>query len=127
MPRGTGDRRWRDRGRSIDHSLGGYRHRADLYRRLPVDVPAVPGPGGLTQVAEETQPKIEVRDLHYSVGDLEILKGITLSIAPAEILCIMGLSGGGKSTLIRNIAGLARPSSGEIVIDGVETAHLVED
>jgi len=77
--------------------------------------------------AATTEPRIRVKDLHYTVGDREILKGITLDIAPAEILCVMGLSGGGKSTLIRNIAGLAKPTSGEIFIDGLETSKLSEE
>jgi energy-coupling factor transporter ATP-binding protein EcfA2 len=79
------------------------------------------------EVNFDAPPKIEVRDLHFAVGDREILKGITLSIAPAEILCVMGVSGGGKSTLIRNIAGLIRPTQGEILIDGEETSRLAED
>ena len=81
----------------------------------------------MSEVPRDLEPKIRVQDLHYSVGDREILKGITLDIAPAEILCVMGLSGGGKSTLIRNIAGLAKPSGGDILIDGTAIAHLSED
>ncbi|MBC8141685.1 MAG: ATP-binding cassette domain-containing protein [Armatimonadetes bacterium] len=76
---------------------------------------------------EATSAKIEVHDLHYSVADLEILKGISVSIAPAEILCVMGLSGSGKSTLIRNIAGLVQPSAGEVRIDGTKTSGLTEE
>ena len=75
----------------------------------------------------DAKPKIEVRDLHFAVGDYEILKGLTLSVVPGEILCVMGVSGGGKSTLIRNIAGLIRPTGGEILIDGAETSHMSED
>ncbi len=75
----------------------------------------------------DAAPKIDIRDLHFAVGDREILKGITLSLAPAEILCVMGVSGGGKSTLIRNIAGLIRPTGGEIFIDDMEMSHLSED
>ncbi len=73
------------------------------------------------------RPKIDVRDLHYAVDDREILTGITLAIEKGEILCVMGLSGGGKSTLIRNIAGLAKPSGGEIWIDDIEISRLSED
>jgi len=73
-----------------------------------------------------TRPKIDIRDLHFEVDGREILKGITLSIQPGEILCVMGLSGSGKSTLTRCIAGLIRPSKGEIWIDGDEITHLQE-
>jgi len=73
------------------------------------------------------RPKIDVRDLHYSVDEREILSGITCAIEAGEILCVMGLSGGGKSTLIRNIAGLSKPSGGEIWIDDIEISRLSED
>jgi ABC-type transport system involved in resistance to organic solvents, ATPase component len=73
------------------------------------------------------RPKIDIRDLHFSVEDREILKGITLSIAPGEVLCVMGLSGSGKSTLLRNLAGLVKPTRGEIYIDGQEISRLSED
>ena len=73
------------------------------------------------------KPRISVRDLHFAVDDREILKGITLDVQPGEILCVMGLSGSGKSTLTRCIAGLVRPTSGEIWIDDDEISHLTED
>jgi len=73
------------------------------------------------------QPKIDIQDLHYSVDEREILKGITLGVRTGEVLCVMGLSGGGKSTLLRCIAGLARPTSGEIHICGDEISKMSED
>ena len=71
-------------------------------------------------------PKIEVHDLQFGVDGHEILRGITLSIAPGEILCVMGLSGSGKSTLIRNIAGLVQPTGGDIFIDGAKISGMKE-
>ncbi|WP_395088431.1 ABC transporter ATP-binding protein [Armatimonas sp.] len=50
----------------------------------------------------------------------EILGGITLDVAPGEILCVMGLSGAGKSTILRCIAGLVSATSGQLLIDGVD-------
>lgn len=74
------------------------------------------------------KPKIDIRDLHYATDDgREILRGITSSLRTGEILCVMGLSGSGKSTLIRCIAGLVKPSAGEIWIDDEEIAQLDED
>ena len=74
------------------------------------------------------KPKIDVRDLHYATDDgREILSGISFSLYPGEILCVMGLSGGGKSTLLRCIAGLIKPSAGEIWIDDVEITRLTEE
>lgn len=74
------------------------------------------------------KPKIDIRDLRFATDDgREILKGISLSMHPGEILCVMGLSGSGKSTLIRCLAGLVKPSSGEIWIDDDEISRMSED
>ncbi|MEI6432463.1 MAG: ABC transporter ATP-binding protein [bacterium] len=72
-------------------------------------------------------PKIRVQDVHFAVDELEILKGISLEIAPGEILCVMGLSGAGKSTLTRCIAGLIRPTRGNILIDDDDISRMTED
>jgi phospholipid/cholesterol/gamma-HCH transport system ATP-binding protein len=72
-------------------------------------------------------PKIDVRDIHFAVEDREILRGITVAVRPGEILCVMGLSGSGKSTLTRCIAGLVRPTQGEILIDGEDIVPMTED
>ncbi|MDX1931005.1 MAG: ABC transporter ATP-binding protein [Capsulimonadales bacterium] len=74
----------------------------------------------------ETSAKISIRDLHYSVDGFDILKGITLDIEPGEILCVMGLSGSGKSTLTRCIAGLIKPTQGELRIDGEDIVPMTE-
>ncbi len=74
------------------------------------------------------KPKIDVRDLHYATDDgREILSGLSFCLYPGEILCVMGVSGGGKSTLLRCMAGLIKPSAGEIWIDDVEITRLDED
>nr|WP_321498573.1 amino acid ABC transporter ATP-binding protein [uncultured Methanolobus sp.] len=61
---------------------------------------------------------IEIKDLHKSFGDLEVLKGITIDIKESEVVCVIGPSGSGKSTFLRCINLLEMPSSGEISIDG---------
>jgi phospholipid/cholesterol/gamma-HCH transport system ATP-binding protein len=70
--------------------------------------------------------KIVLRDVRFAVDDREILKGITLDIQPREVLCVMGLSGSGKSTLTRCIAGLIRPTGGQILIDGKDITQMSE-
>ena len=62
---------------------------------------------------------IKITNLKKSFGDLEVLKGINLSIAAGEVVVILGASGGGKSTLLRCINRLEEPTSGEIQLDGV--------
>ncbi|WP_181706915.1 ABC transporter ATP-binding protein [Chthonobacter rhizosphaerae] len=50
------------------------------------------------------------------------LKGVSLDVAPGEIVCLLGHSGCGKTTLLRIVAGLEQPSSGRVSIDGMEMA-----
>jgi polar amino acid transport system ATP-binding protein len=59
---------------------------------------------------------IEVRGLHKSFGELEVLKGIDFAVARGEVVCVIGPSGSGKSTLLRCIKLLEQPSSGKVLI-----------
>jgi polar amino acid transport system ATP-binding protein len=61
---------------------------------------------------------IEVRDLHKSFGDLEVLKGIDFHVDRGEVVCVIGPSGSGKSTLLRCVNRLEEPTSGRILIEG---------
>ncbi len=63
---------------------------------------------------------LRVEDLHKSFGDLEVLKGVTLSAKRGDVIAIIGGSGSGKSTLLRCINFLETPSSGRIIIGGEE-------
>ena len=67
-----------------------------------------------------TEPAIEVRDLHKSFGELEVLRGIDFSVDVGEVVCVIGPSGSGKSTLLRCVNRLEEPTSGQIVIEGVD-------
>src|SRR2546429_2777218 len=57
---------------------------------------------------------------------IEILKGISFQILSGEFVSIVGPSGSGKSTLLGIIAGLDNPTSGQVLIDGVDIAHMSE-
>jgi polar amino acid transport system ATP-binding protein len=63
---------------------------------------------------------IEVRDLHKSFGDLEVLRGVDFRVEQGEVVCVIGPSGSGKSTLLRCINLLEQPTSGQIVVGGVD-------
>jgi putative ABC transport system ATP-binding protein len=59
--------------------------------------------------------------------DLTILKGIDLAVAPGESIAILGPSGSGKSTLLGLLAGLDRPSTGSVLLDGRPLERMGED
>lgn len=63
---------------------------------------------------------INIKNLHKSFGDLEVLKGIDLSIEAGQVVCIIGPSGSGKSTVLRCINRLEELTSGQIVVDGYD-------
>lgn len=65
-----------------------------------------------------TADKIIVEDITKSFGNVEALKGASLSIKAGEITAIVGDNGAGKSTLVKCLTGLYQPDSGEIRIDG---------
>ena len=62
--------------------------------------------------------KVEIKGLHKSFGDNEVLKGIDCEIEAGEVVCIIGASGSGKSTFLRCINCLEDPTSGTVVVDG---------
>jgi len=61
---------------------------------------------------------IEVRDIWKSFGELEVLKGVNLTVNKGEIVAIVGKSGAGKTTLLQIIGTLDRPTKGEILVNG---------
>lgn len=61
---------------------------------------------------------IEIRNLRFSYGQTEILKGVDLSIRESEFVGIIGPNGSGKSTLIKNLSGFLEPDEGEIYVAG---------
>jgi len=69
---------------------------------------------------------IEVRDLKKRFGPLPVLQGATFSIEKGEAVCIIGVSGGGKSVLLKHLVGLLTPDSGEVLIEGRNIAGLNE-
>ena len=62
---------------------------------------------------------ISVRNLKKSFGSVEVLKGVNLDIEEKEVVVIIGPSGSGKSTLLRCLNYLEKPTSGEIMVDGM--------
>ncbi|HLV54704.1 MAG TPA: amino acid ABC transporter ATP-binding protein, partial [Actinotalea caeni] len=77
-----------------------------------------PTPSGIEPRADA--PAIEIIDLHKSFGDHEVLKGISLTVQTGEVVCVIGPSGSGKSTLLRSVNLLEEPTSGTILVEGVD-------
>ncbi|HOG25779.1 MAG: ABC transporter ATP-binding protein [Bacteroidales bacterium] len=62
-----------------------------------------------------------------SFGSVQVLKGVSLEVAPAEVVCITGASGAGKTTLLQILGTLSRPDSGEVWINGTPVCELKKD
>jgi len=70
---------------------------------------------------------IEFRDLHKSFGPQPVLAGLSLKIADAETLVIIGYSGTGKSVALKHIVGLLQPDAGDVIVDGQAVSTLDRD
>ncbi|MGH3728296.1 MAG: amino acid ABC transporter ATP-binding protein [Micromonosporaceae bacterium] len=66
---------------------------------------------------------VEVEGLHKAFGRLHVLKGIDLTVAQRDVVCVIGPSGSGKSTLLRCVNMLERPSRGKVRVNGVDLTH----
>ena len=67
---------------------------------------------------------IRVTDIHKRFGTLEVLKGVSLDVAPGEVVSIVGASGAGKTTLLQIMGTLSRPDSGRVEIGGEDVSSL---
>lgn len=70
---------------------------------------------------------IQLIDLRKSYGDVEVLKGINLSVEKGEVICIIGGSGSGKSTMLRCINFLEKYNSGEVLVNGRLIGYGTDD
>jgi putative ABC transport system ATP-binding protein len=70
---------------------------------------------------------LELRDVEYTYRRNVALRGVTLAIAPGEVVAITGASGGGKSTLLHCAAGILQPDSGTVTVDGQDLSALTEE
>ena len=73
---------------------------------------------GMTGGTGTDDVMIEVTDLRKSYGNVEVIKGVDLTVHRGEVICIIGPSGAGKSTLLRCLNGLEHATSGRIVVNG---------
>ncbi|MDI1297595.1 ABC transporter ATP-binding protein [Methylotenera sp.] len=69
------------------------------------------------------KPAIQINGIHKSFGSLQALKGVDLTIAQGEFFALLGPNGAGKSTLISILAGLIKPSAGNISVMGFDVVN----
>src|SRR6266568_1849328 len=93
------------------------RHRGD-------DVADRPGTARRGGPVSQGGALLEVRDLTAHHGQLQALSGVSLSVFSGDVYAMIGANGAGKSTLLRAIAGLHKPTSGSILLDGADMARL---
>jgi heme exporter protein A len=72
------------------------------------------------------EPMIRIRELVKTFGPRRALRGINLDVAAGQCLVVVGPNGAGKTTLLRVLATLARPTSGQVIIDGLDLAHQAD-
>ena len=103
---------------SIDEDLANLKD-YELFMALPVHSDHAPP---LLQAPKT----VELRDIRftYTGSELEVIRGISLTIRQGQHIAIVGENGAGKSTLIRILAGLYRPDSGQVMLDGVDLAAV---
>jgi branched-chain amino acid transport system ATP-binding protein len=68
--------------------------------------------------------RLEITDVFTAYGRADVLDGVTLTVEPGRITCLLGANGSGKTTLIRSILGLTPPRAGRITFEGVDITRL---
>jgi phospholipid/cholesterol/gamma-HCH transport system ATP-binding protein len=82
---------------------------------------------GMDTNRNESQAKIEIRDLTMAYGSFVVMRDINVRVRPGEVFIIMGGSGCGKSTLLKHLIGLIPTARGDILYDGKSFVHATED
>jgi branched-chain amino acid transport system ATP-binding protein len=67
---------------------------------------------------------LRLEKLHFSYGDLKVLWDVDLHVKQGEIVTVVGANGAGKSTILKNISRLVKPSSGQVTFDGQDLSRL---
>jgi len=70
---------------------------------------------------------LEIRDLNVHYGGIHALKGVSLRVEDGEIVTLIGANGAGKSTTLRTVSGLKKPTSGHVLVDGTDIEEGIDD
>jgi branched-chain amino acid transport system permease protein len=91
---------------------------------VPVAEPTgAPSPPPEDRSRADATPALEVRGLVKSFGAMPVIRGIDLTIARGEVVCLIGPNGAGKTTLLNLVAGDLAPTAGQILVDGRDVTH----
>ena len=78
----------------------------------------------MTQSASNNAPLLAVTDLHISYGGIQAVKGINFEVYAGEVVALIGANGAGKSSTLKALSGLLRPTSGLIIYNGENTSAI---
>ncbi|MGA2567040.1 MAG: ABC transporter ATP-binding protein [Pseudolabrys sp.] len=78
----------------------------------------------MSAAADRIKPLVRVESLHTYYGKSHILDGVSLEVAPGEVVGLLGRNGVGKSTTLKSIMGLVQPSQGQILLEGTAITGL---
>jgi branched-chain amino acid transport system ATP-binding protein len=67
---------------------------------------------------------LQIRKLNFAYGDLQVLWDVDLEVKQGEIVTVVGSNGAGKSTILKNVSRLVRPTTGSITFEGHELSHV---
>lgn len=73
---------------------------------------------------KDAEPFVRIEQINKTFGDFTAVNNVSLDIYKNELFCLLGGSGSGKSTLLRMLAGFESPTSGRIIIDGVDMSNV---
>jgi ATP-binding cassette subfamily B protein/subfamily B ATP-binding cassette protein MsbA len=111
---------------ALQNSLSGLDRVLDLLAE-PLEMP--PRPGAIVLDRDRAQGRITVRDVSftYAGGTTPVLNNINLDVKPGEMIALVGPSGAGKTTLCNLIARFYDPTSGAVMLDGVDLRDITVD
>jgi ABC-type branched-subunit amino acid transport system ATPase component len=94
------------------------------YERPIIYRAAVASRGAVARGTTPAEPFLELRDIEFSYGPVQVLFGISFGVARGEILGLLGTNGAGKSTVLRVLAGLNPPARGTVTFEGADVTPL---
>ncbi|HEV2126619.1 MAG TPA: ABC transporter ATP-binding protein [Chloroflexota bacterium] len=93
---------------------------ADRADQAAAPLPPIPGEKGGQRGRPNTSPLLELDNITAGYGDITVLQGVRLHVAPGEIVAIIGPNGSGKSTVLKTALGYLRPTAGQVRLAGKE-------